>query len=158
GIVLATGSELWRERAVREAKYVEEGAHDRGGSRDDDAGHDAHFALGITALHLFRSAPDVDDSPNEADHEEDSQTILEPGLHFGGDLREREERGGGLGFRTDERHHKKRTREGFFESRFHGWKIRTRSWRTGSGDLNSGATGNPPDPSPLYLLTKLPSS
>src|SRR5690606_12449401 len=61
--------ELRSEHPVGHAEDVEERAHDGGGTGDDYAGDNAHFAVRIAALHLVRSGSDVDDAPDKPDHE-----------------------------------------------------------------------------------------
>jgi hypothetical protein len=118
-------SELRRECAVGEPEDVEQGAHNRGGTRDDDAGDDAHFPFGIAALHLLRAAPDVDDAPDETDHEQNPEAVLKPGFEFGRDLRERQRDNGSRG-RIEQERETERSEGEFCALGFHGGE------RTGS--------------------------
>lgn len=51
-------------------KDVEQGTHDGGRRRDEDAGDDAGFAVRIALGNGIRAGPDFHDSPDEAHHEQ----------------------------------------------------------------------------------------
>jgi hypothetical protein len=67
------GLERRRESRPAEVENGEKSAHDGGGPGDDDAGDDAHLAVGVALADGVGAGPDFDDAPEESEHEEDSE-------------------------------------------------------------------------------------
>src|ERR1019366_1550114 len=64
------------KRAVAHSENRKERRHDRGGTRDDDSAHNAHFAIGVAFRHPIRAAPDLDHAPQKPEEEHPPQAGL----------------------------------------------------------------------------------
>ncbi len=71
------GLERGRENGPVQIEDGVKRAHDGGGSRDDDAGNDSHFAIGLAFADGVGARPDFDDAPDESEHEKDSKRRAE---------------------------------------------------------------------------------
>src|SRR6185503_10684914 len=69
--------ELRRQCTVGHSEDNEQGRHDRGGARDDNAGDDAHFAVRIALGHPVRSAPYLQHTVQKSREKKNAETILE---------------------------------------------------------------------------------
>jgi len=80
----AKGSERRGERCAADIEDRVERAHDGGGPGDDDAGDDAHLAVGIAFAEGIGPAPDFDHAPDEAEEEDDAEGEVEALLQLSG--------------------------------------------------------------------------